>query len=683
MNKVDLYIDNTRADAFNDESISLELSTQNIKDIGKVFGEFSQTFSLPATKTNNGIFKHYYNVDIVGGFDANLRVDAIIEVNTIIFREGTIELEGLQFKDGEPYAYNVTFYGKTASLKDTFGEDELSDLDLSTYDHDYNDTNITTGMRTYVPLTGNSVIYPLISSSHNWFYDGSSSNHDPNNIHYHSGGGGHNEHGVFYYDLKPAIKLKSILGAIEADYGVTFNSDFFDSTDFGKLFMWCHRKEGYMFKDQADSYPYKYIDFQTGTNFDLIRDYYEASFVVSSYNGIDLDYNINFVSGSECEFYVIRDRPESNAEFGGVGIQKIVTVQITGNTTSSVFVPNVVEDDKLYFGFAPKPNWGGGALEIECNVEGFTPASIPLSLFDAQTAGALQTYTTEIVIADQVPEQKIIDFLTGLIKMFNLVVTFEGNDTYKIEPLDDWYADGTTHDFTRYIDTTEYSANRAELYRRISYKFQETEALIGQTFRNTSGGGVGYGDLRADFSFDGGDFDVETTFENMLFERLEDQNGGTTAFAVGKAIDKDLEPYIGSPFIFYAPDTTGTLTKTFAYIDTADNDNEIDEVWLISNCNDIASEDITRTINFGTEIDPFTGSIQTGGLYETYWQDYITDLYSTSRRVYRFSAIVPLNIMLQLKTNDKLKIVDRYYIINNVSLDLTTGQATLELLNDV
>ena len=138
MNKVDLYIDNTRAEAFNDESISLELSTQNIKDIGKVFGEFSQTFSLPATKTNNGIFKHYYNVDIVGGFDANVRIDAIIEVNTIIFREGSIELEGLQFKNGEPYAYNVTFYGKTASLKDEFGEDQLTDLDLSAYDHDYN-----------------------------------------------------------------------------------------------------------------------------------------------------------------------------------------------------------------------------------------------------------------------------------------------------------------------------------------------------------------------------------------------------------------------------------------------------------------------------------------------------------------------------------------------------------------
>ena len=38
MNKVDLYINGTRADAFKDESITLNLSVQNIQDSGKVFG---------------------------------------------------------------------------------------------------------------------------------------------------------------------------------------------------------------------------------------------------------------------------------------------------------------------------------------------------------------------------------------------------------------------------------------------------------------------------------------------------------------------------------------------------------------------------------------------------------------------------------------------------------------------
>ena len=673
MNKVDLYIDGTRADAFNDESITLNLSVQNIQDIGKVFGEFSQTFSLPATKVNNGIFSHYYNVDIVGGFDANIRVDAFIEVNTILFREGVVELEGLQFKNGEPYSYNVTFYGKTASLKDEFGEDQLTDLDLSSYDHTYNDFNIKAGLDGYVGGTS-TIIYPLISSSYDWFYDSSGSNHDANNIHYHSG---HNEHGVFYYDLKPAIKVKAILDAIETDYGVTFNSDLFDSADFAKLFMWCHRKEGYMFKGQRDGYTPKVINFITGTNFNLLRDYYEVTSTVATYGNMRIDYTVNFVSGTECEFYVYKKRADNAPE-------KIASVPIKNNTTNFFYIYDLQEDDQVYFYFAPKPNWAGGALEIEVNVEGKLPVFPFVSQFDAQTAGTLQTFITDVVIADQMPEQKIIDFVIGLVKMFNLVMVYEGNNTYKLEPLDDWYAEGSTIDITRYVDTTEFSANRPELYKRIKFAYQETEAVVGDIFRNTSGGGVGYGDLEADFTYDGGEFNVETTFEHLLFERLVDENDALqTEFAVGKSIDKDLKPYVGEPYIFYAPTLTPTLTKTVAYINTSNTEEEIDQFWLVSNCNDLDSVDITKTLNYGTEIDPYTGTNQTGGLYQSYWQDYVTDLYSTARRVYQFKAIFPSDVMYKLKVNDKLTIVDRDYIINNATLDLTTGQVTLELLNDV
>ena len=674
MNKVDLYIDGTRADAFKDESITLNLSVQNIQDIGTVFGEFSQTFSLPATKVNNGIFKHYYNVDVVGGFDANVRVDSFIEVDTILFREGVLELEGLQFKNGEPYSYNVTFFGKTASLKDQLGEDQLTDLDLSTYDHTYNDFNIKAGLDGYVTGTSSSIIYPLISSVHDWYYNSQNTGHEEEgNIAFHTSS---HDHGVFYYDLKPAIKLKAILDAIESDYGVTFNSDLFDSTDFGKLFMWCHRKEGYMFKDQRDSYPTKRINFITGTNFDLGRDQYEVTSTIANYGYMKIEYTVNFVSGNECEFYVIKQR--------GSEITKISTQQITNNTTDNLFIFDLEQGDLLSFEFGPKPDWGGGSLQAQFIVEGFLPVLPFTSQFQADTSGTLQTFTNDVIIADQMPEQKIIDFITGLVKMFNLVVIYEGNDTYKLEPLDDWYAEGTTIDVTRYIDTTEFSAKRPELYKRIEFKYQETGAVVGEIYRNTSGGGVGYGDVRADFTFDGGDFEVETTFEHLLFERLTDGNDNIqTDFAVAKSIDKALKPYIGEPYIFYAPTLTPTLTKTVAYVNTGGTSDEIDQFWLLSNCNDLASEDITKTINYGTEIDPYTGSNQTGGLYETYWQDYITDLYSTARRVYQFKGIFPSDVMYKLKVNDKLTIQDRDYIINDATLDLTTGQVTLELLNDV
>ena len=46
-------------DLFKDETISLTQSIKNTKDIAKVQTDFTQSFTLPASKTNNKIFKHF------------------------------------------------------------------------------------------------------------------------------------------------------------------------------------------------------------------------------------------------------------------------------------------------------------------------------------------------------------------------------------------------------------------------------------------------------------------------------------------------------------------------------------------------------------------------------------------------------------------------------------------------
>ena len=57
MNEVQIYIGNVKLDLFEDENISLTSSIQNSKDIGKIFTDFTQSFSVPASATNNKIFK--------------------------------------------------------------------------------------------------------------------------------------------------------------------------------------------------------------------------------------------------------------------------------------------------------------------------------------------------------------------------------------------------------------------------------------------------------------------------------------------------------------------------------------------------------------------------------------------------------------------------------------------------
>ena len=668
MYKVELYIDGQRADLFQNENIEINLSVQNIKDISKVFGDFTQSFTIPASVQNNKIFKHYYNVDISGSFNASVRVDAFIEVNHNLFRAGVLELESVQVKQGQPYAYSVGFFSNVTSLKDKFGEDNLTDLDLSAYDHTYNDTNIEAGLDGYVSGTSNSIIYPLISPVANWIYDSTSSDSGANNIWYHNG---HPEHGVFYYDLKPAIKLQKILDAIESKYSVTFNSDFFDSADFGKLFMWCHRRAGYMFKDQPNGSTNEVIDFTsaTGSGFNTTTD----KFTFNQSSMVDMDYIE--VAVTSTDDYAISLY---------VNDQLVNKTEKSGSDTIR-FTTNFVNDgDVFQIKFSPISAWDASTIELTAVTTSFVivPITTPVNIATASTS-ATQTYSANVVVSDQMPEQKVSDFIGSLVRAFNLVIVPTGNGKYDIEPLDDWYAEGTTREITEYVDTEEVNINKPQLYRRISYKYNETEAILGEQYRLQND--IGYGDLRADFTFDGEEFDVEVGFDNMLFERLDNLNNGLSEINVGKSITRELEPYIGNPYIFYA---SGTITvssnaERYGYIDMGNSENAKSSFWFASNVNATTAANVTKTLNFGTEVDPYLLQGFSQGLYNTYWQDYITDLYDTQRRVFKYKAQLPLGIMLALKVNDKLTIGERNYIINQLKLNLTTGEAEMELLNDV
>ena len=96
MQKLQLYIDSDydlnvttyqRVDLFKDETVSFTQTIQNVKDIAKIFTEFTKTFTIPASPTNNKLFRHYNNFDITNTFDARNRVDAKIELNNIPFKK--------------------------------------------------------------------------------------------------------------------------------------------------------------------------------------------------------------------------------------------------------------------------------------------------------------------------------------------------------------------------------------------------------------------------------------------------------------------------------------------------------------------------------------------------------------------------------------------------------------------
>ena len=57
MRSVQIYVENRILDLFSDEQIVVNSTVQNITDIGKVFTDFSQTFTIPCSDRNNQIFE--------------------------------------------------------------------------------------------------------------------------------------------------------------------------------------------------------------------------------------------------------------------------------------------------------------------------------------------------------------------------------------------------------------------------------------------------------------------------------------------------------------------------------------------------------------------------------------------------------------------------------------------------
>ena len=133
MNNVELYIKNAdreyvSVDIYDNETIQIEDSIQDVRDISKIFNTFTRDFKVPASYENNKLFKHYYNLNIDNGFDGRVKTEALIKVGGVDYKEGFLSMLGVSLKDNKPSSYKIIFQGLAISLKDKLQDDELKDL---------------------------------------------------------------------------------------------------------------------------------------------------------------------------------------------------------------------------------------------------------------------------------------------------------------------------------------------------------------------------------------------------------------------------------------------------------------------------------------------------------------------------------------------------------------------------
>ena len=698
MQTVQLYINDQRVDLFSDESIELTSSIQNVKDISKVFTDYSQSFNIPASNTNNKIFKHYYNNYIENGYDARFRSSAIIEINNTPFRKGTVRLNSVKMKNNKPFSYELTFFGSTVTLTNLLGKDKLNTLTyLNNYNHEWNDQNVGDGFGSGIDLNGDTdaVVYPLISPKYRFIYDSTT---PPPALSENTKNIGDPTYpsetaGVHPEDLKPAIRLLHIIEAIEDKYSqITFSRDFFGDTDFTELYMWLHREKGTLFEDTNESTVIAgnfQVDSQTidcSSEYVNVFDKY-FTFTAQNFTNSTVTCNAELTvtpdSAQEYEIKVV-DTNTGNVLYNETGITttKIQTIVLDGaglstrsyNVQVQIIRPTGSTLSNVDVAWETTTTKTGYAVLPCTNVKNFS-LTTPINL------------VSDIIITNQIPDMKIIDFITGIWKMFNLTAYVE-DGVIIVKSLDKFYDETipgnvNKYNVSKYIDVSDSTIERVPLYSEIEYKYVDPVTFLSNEFnqRNASEfGSERYKVIYNEQYIDGTKYSVQLPFEKVIYERLQDLADDVyTNSCYGYFVSEDQETIKGSPLIFYRvlqPQGTKPLyLKNFA------------DTGYISLANYVRASNVkadqSQTLNFDQENDEFNLLYNAESLFANYHSQYINSVFDYRNRILKIEGYLNLDILSNYKLNDRFIIGDKQYKINSISSDLNSGKSQIELIEDL
>ena len=703
MRRLQLYIGAERVDLFKDETVSLTQTIKNVKDLAKVFTEFTQTFSVPASSVNNKIFKHYYNFDISNGFDARKKADARLELNDLPFKDGKIALQGVELKNNLAHTYKITFFGNTVNLKDILGDAQLSSLSFSDYyNRDYDFATVTSVMEDGVT----PFIVPLITHTNRLIYNGvAHAVFNPedtiNNIAAHNAD---TQNGVEWNQFKYAVRLQTIIDAIETKYNIAFSNDFFNNVNneqFATLFMWLHRKSGSVdIPTQVEVVQTKLQDLIVKTGSDeRISTVQNGIITVNAPPGVfpatfklELDPFDNAVTYN---VQVLKNGGTVIGELNGVQGDQTITIQAGANG---------LEDNSTYL-----IQFSGVGLSFAINAIDVTISWIDgfNNTFGSDTYHNEFAFTTsdvfEFNIVEQLPKMKIIDFLSGLFNMFNLTTYVDNVGTIVVRTLDSYYADSTqVYNIDKYLDTTKSTSDVALPFNEISFSYKGLGTLLAKQFEQLTNSGWG----SLSYTLNGGIYDapsepykIELPFEHMQFERLYDAGQSTTTstdIQWGYSVNENLQSYIGEPLLFYAIGIENG--DPIRIRNTANNSVEdITDYVIPSNSQALSPSTNKFNIHFQNELNEYLANEPTGGglapvspalqftdtLFETEYKEYIQDVFNFRRRLLKVTAYLPMKVYYNLKLNDLIELGQDSYKINSMKTDLTTGKTEFELLNTI
>jgi len=459
-------------------------------------------------------------------------------------------------------------------------------------------------------------------------------------------------------ELFPALRLPKVFNAIEDYYNITFQGDFLTDARFTNAFLYLKNAETFVTKSGLNK-----INFNSAADFPVNGWEFSVSSDVLGYT----------TPASFRQSFVRLDVTATVANINySVLVYKNGSLYVTvpcadpSNTTNTFdlisYTTNTPENIGTYQFYIQSENVLTFTSELTVDVISYTPATA--------TQSTPQSTSAVLNLGSYMPDMKVEDFFSGILKMFNLTCLSYEENIYQIQELESWYADGSITDISQYVISDDLNIERLQSFKKINFKYEKSESFMNVAF--ASNNGVEYGNLLADIDSDGGEYNVSLPFEDMLFNKFTGQN-----LQVGFALKQDFKNYQPKPMILYDYGTLQTCNFYMKYGVTTTNVtnyNAFGQDTLIGSTN--------YSLNFGNEISSLLLTPIENSLYNVYYYNYLFNIYNLKTRRYSLKAMFPISLLTKLRLNDRVIIRDTRYLIDNMQIDLTSGEVNLSLIND-
>ena len=712
-------------DLYEDEDLPLTLSVDDFKNVAEKVQSYSKAFNLPSTKRNNKIFNAIFEVTRENDgliFNPYKRTKCVLKQDGFILFEGYLRMLDVTDKEGE-ISYNVNLYSEVIALADTLQDRAFRDLDFTELEHDYNRTQIknswndgTTGITYTNPSTSgfrdaySTVKYPFVDWNHQILVGGSGSGTFAT--------AGNPELPTLETAFRPFINIKYLIDRIfnAPNTPFTYESAFFNTTDFEKLYMdfnW----GGNTMPAPSNSYsgswrkvgatPASNVGTGSFKNLELVPSNLPGGQPDSTLPP-NYDTTTNIITATtNNELYNIAYN--FKIENFGANPTELVNCKWIHTVSGVVqppinFQPMIVGIVSAYY----------GSFEIALNTGDTLQAQFSGSTDTRQSEFAsgtsVCTYVVSSITASAAGIQTLRgetgqwEFLKGLITMFNLVtlVDEDNPNNILIEPYTDVFIPtatggqtlanrGIEHDWTDKIDVSEMKLTPlTDLNRKTIFKFVEDDDDYSfNQYKNQVGGHL-YGSEKFNAGnefniLDGEDEIVAEPFAATVVKSLMSQFPGFITPAIYAMNDDVSEGFENSPRIMY---NNGIKSTGASYYIPEQNgvvsSNEPDFLQF-SHLTEIPTSSATpsTTIDFHFGICQLmegVGVATPNNLFNLYWLPYYSELYNPNTRTMTIKVNLSPADINTFRFNDRVFIKNRVFRVNKIDYkpnDLATVEFIL------